>query len=133
MALLIPIGVRRLWSYAIVDDESYDLLMQYPWSAGSFATGDATNCYAQRSRSKRWLHISMHRLVVLLAGIDIPPGMFVDHINGQRYDNQLHNLRVVTPLENMRNLLTRKPYGQRMIRHDRCAKYPNWYLTNSTY
>jgi len=32
----------------------------------------------------------------------------VDHINRVRYDNRLHNLRIVSPSENMRNLTIKK-------------------------
>ena len=40
-----------------------------------------------------------HRLVLHEAGIEIPPGFEVHHINGDRRDNRLENLEVLSPKE----------------------------------
>lgn len=39
---------------------------------------------------------------------DIPEGMVIDHINGNRLDNRLCNLRVATPTQNNQNHRPRK-------------------------
>ena len=45
----------------------------------------------------------VHREVWEQANGPIPDGYEIDHINGQRADNRLENLRLVTRQENMRN------------------------------
>lgn len=41
--------------------------------------------------------VKEHRRIVHDAGIDIPPGHHVDHINGNPGDNRLENLQVLSP------------------------------------
>lgn len=48
--------------------------------------------------------ITAHRLAILFDTGEIPPkNMHVDHINGDRDDNRIKNLRVCTPEQNSRN------------------------------
>lgn len=48
-------------------------------------------------------HEAVHRLVLIWHGIEIPKGMYVDHINQDSHDNRIENLRIVTPSENSMN------------------------------
>lgn len=47
---------------------------------------------------------SVHRSVYELFVGDIPDGMQIDHIDDNRANNNVYNLRVVTPLENTRKV-----------------------------
>lgn len=50
---------------------------------------------------KVWMYL--HRFVWEAVYGKIPDGMQIDHINQDKLDNRLSNLRVVTPAENSRN------------------------------
>lgn len=45
----------------------------------------------------------VHRLMWQHFNGPIPSGMHIDHINGNKSDNRLENLRLVTPFENVQN------------------------------
>ena len=51
-------------------------------------------------------HFSIHRLVWEAFNCTIPEGMQIDHIDGDKTNNKLSNLRVVTPKENSNNPVT---------------------------
>lgn len=75
--------------YALVDDEDFEELNREKWYTSS--TG-----YATRRNRKKMTY--MHRTIT-----NCPQGMQVDHINGNRLDNQRINLRVVTSQQNKQN------------------------------
>lgn len=80
--------------FALVDDEDYEWLNQFKWHY-------AGNGCARRNTSKVWgkpIHVSMHRVIM-----SCPDGLVVDHINGDRLDNQKQNLRICTQSENSMN------------------------------
>lgn len=78
--------------FAIVDDEKFDYLMQWTWRRGSRG-------YVVRSRLKGdgpGPHvILMHRVL-----LDVPDGMLTDHVNRDKLDNRIANLRICTQSEN---------------------------------
>lgn len=101
---------------ALVDDEFYDVLI----GMGSWAF--STNGYAERSR-KRQCPLKMHRVVWTLSGRHIANGLHLDHINRDRLDNRLDNLRLVTPSQNAAN---------RSLRSDSTSGYKGVTLMRST-
>lgn len=53
-----------------------------------------------KMRSRRWL---VHRAVVTAFIGEIPPGLEVNHKNGDKTDNRIDNLEVLTPSENVKH------------------------------
>ncbi len=89
----MPSGAVRLIPltdgfYAYVDAADYEWLSGYTWwSASGYA-----------ARSEKGRTIFMHREIM-----QPPPGMIVDHVDGNRADNCRFNLRVCTRSENQCN------------------------------
>lgn len=78
--------------FAIVDDEDYEFLMQWKWTAQKTSIG----FYAVRWAKPK--NIIMHRLIN-----GTPDGLVTDHIDGDGLNNQRNNLRSVTQLQNTWN------------------------------
>jgi hypothetical protein len=85
---LIPLGGRRCphQGFAKVDDEDYERLNQHKWSIGHHG-------YVTRFGGTR-----MHREVFRTAS-----SLQVDHRNGDKLDNQKHNLRKSSHAQNQQN------------------------------
>lgn len=65
--------------------------------------------------------------------LDVPKGMVVDHINGDRRDNRKINLRVASNMENCRNqkLSSRNTSGYKGVSYDsRRKKYAAYIMVN---
>lgn len=87
-----------------VDDEVYEWVSGFRWCMSS---GRCNNHYPVRWRTlidgPGSRHVCMHRSIWEHTHGPIPPKMQVDHINGDRLDNRLYNLRVVSNRENQQN------------------------------
>lgn|SRR3990167_4423269 len=76
----------------VVDDDDYPDLVSHRWylDIGGYA-------YRTVNSLKR-ASLFMHRVIMLA-----PPGIEVDHINGDKLDNRKENLRLCSHAENMCN------------------------------
>ena len=79
---------------ALVDDADYERLSH--WRSWQAVCRYGRWWYAQASLDNR--PVALHRII-----LDAPPGVHVDHINGDGLDNRRANLRLCTHAENMRN------------------------------
>lgn len=69
----------------------------------SQTNGYYTTSIAVEGMGKGTFRLLVHRLAWMLVNGPIPEGMQVDHINCDRKDNRLANLRLVTHTENQQN------------------------------
>src|SRR5690348_5562960 len=82
----------------LVDECDFAMLSRHSWHLH-------TGGYAVRSVriGGRCSNLLMHRAIM-----SPPPGLTVDHINGNRLDNRRANLRVCTQRDNSRNMRPRQ-------------------------
>lgn len=73
-------------AYSKIDKKSLDLIKNYRW------------CLVDGYVSAKSNTILLHRLLT-----NCPANKYVDHINGDPLDNQLKNLRTVSPSQNVMN------------------------------
>jgi hypothetical protein len=108
-------GVRTIpltnGKVALVDAADYEHLAGYCWG---FSARYARRGYRQDGKSKTAL---MHRDIMCP-----PPGMWVDHINGDTIDNRRSNLRLATPTESNQN---RKHFGNARAQYKGVVHWPN--------
>jgi plasmid maintenance system killer protein len=86
---------------AIVDDEFYDMLSSIKWYFNGYYACNRSFPMGLKKKNTLW----MHRIIT-----ECPDDKEVDHINGNKLDNRLANLRVVTHQENAMNLTRAKGY-----------------------
>jgi hypothetical protein len=82
--------------FTLVDEEDFNYLNQWKWHLGKGG-------YAYRRKylsdgKDGFVSVYMHRLL-----LNPPPGMEIDHINGNGLDNHRANLRIVTHQQNSIN------------------------------
>jgi len=94
-------GRTKLIKAIIVNEELYDWLNQYSWhmNDNGYAVTSINVENAETTKTR------MHRLIM-----NTPKGMVTDHLNGNRIDNRVSNLRICTQSDNMKNLKKAKGY-----------------------
>ena len=98
-------GLTVIVTYALVSSESAALVSSYRWNLTKAG-------YAYRKRSRKepgTRQIYMHRLLMKF------PVSGIDHINRDKLDNRLSNLRVVTQGQNNQNKLEVNKLGYKGI------------------
>ena len=81
-------------SFAIIDDEDFELASKYRWTR--LPTNNGNKEYVQTSTTPR---ITLHRLLMGFPD----KHLVVDHINHNGLDNRRCNLRVITKKQNQGN------------------------------
>jgi len=94
--------------YAIVDDDRYDELSKFNWYKHTMGYAVTT------IKSKTTL---MHRYL-----INAESGKSTDHINRNKLDNRIENLRVCNQSENQANKIMKNKSGHKGIVWDKSRK-----------
>jgi hypothetical protein len=117
---IIPLANGR--GDALVDDADYDLLALFPWYLMlSFGRPYAASKEMHDGRRK---HVYMHRMIVRP-----PPGMVIDHIDGNSLNNQRANLRICTRAQNLWNAAGRKVRAKSGVRGVYWHASGRWYAS----
>jgi len=100
IALRIPVG--RAGLAALVDPEDFDRLSAFSWEAHA---GPSGIIYARLMVpvGPSGTRTRMHRMIM-----EPPPGLVVDHANGDGLDNRRANLRICTISQNAANAPRRR-------------------------
>lgn len=99
---------------ALVDDEDFDRVNQFEWFVGN---GSKTHASRALLNSGPKRERQMHRFIM-----NAPPGMCVDHIDGNGFNNCRSNLRVCTQSQNNKN--------RRIQKHSSPYKGVCWHKKN---
>jgi len=119
-------------SPAAQKDESYEFLSKWfeydtsspsciKWRTrpphGRKGAGEDCTYFAKYYRVRLMGHwYQCHRIVLILNGLSPLPGQVADHVNRNRLDNRLENLRWVTSGQNRRNTAGRATSGWKHAR-----------------
>lgn len=87
---------------ALVDDADFGWLNQWKWQAHVKREGLVYAMRDERRADGTRRRVRMHRAI-----LDVPEGLFPDHIDGDGLNNQRANLRVCTHRDNCRNRRSR--------------------------
>lgn len=110
-----------------MDDEFYEELNKWKWylDIGGYAVRRRSHGTKNGKRIRSFARI--HREVM-----NAPKGVFVDHINGNRRDNRLENLRLATNQQNQKNskVTARNKYGYKGVTIECDKRYASiWRMT----
>lgn len=111
--------------FAIVDDEDFDFLSQWKWSAHISKKAGQHTYYAIRATQKESDNCRMHRVIMGLHSTD---KRYIDHQNHNGLDNRKKNLRICSNQLNQGN-------SQKIKLEGMTSKYKGvrWHKQNRKY
>jgi len=96
--------IETLFEYKA--DKFYNRVSRGSVKAGTLAGYNANDGYRRVCIQKKYYYI--HRLIWQLLVGEIEDGLFIDHIDGDRLNNSISNLRLATARENQQNKFRQK-------------------------
>lgn len=111
----------------LISKQSLNLVVAFEWYLGSDGYPVAYKCLDSNNSFGRG--IKLHKL---LKGNECPTGMVIDHINHDRLDNRLENLRICTPKENSYNTSKKKNKKDKKYNYKGVSKTNNSYVVTIT-
>ncbi len=123
--VVIPLGVFRprkpTGLFTIIDEKWADVVLRHSWSL------NAHRYAGTRINNKM---VFLHRMVLRLEGVIVPPKMHVDHIDRNPLNNTFANLRVLSCSENVAHGAIRKnnTSGFKNVSYDNREKRWHAYL-----
>ena len=91
--LIITKSVSRFARNTVDTLVNMPLVIRHKWNVADSGYVETTGYNKGKAERHR-----LHRYI-----LDVPEGMFIDHINGDRWDNRRKNLRFATPKDNAHN------------------------------
>jgi hypothetical protein len=98
--------------FAIVDDRDFERLSQYGWWFGPGGYATRQTYQGRKDKKSLWKNVFMHHEI-----LKAPKGMFIDHINRNRLDNRIINLRIASYSQNGANKIVKNPTGYRGVQY----------------
>jgi hypothetical protein len=83
----------------LIDEEDKERVLELKWHRKYVENNKYFTTTVRYEGKKHQNQLSLHRFIM-----NDPKGIFVDHINGNNFDNRKSNLRLATPGENARNI-----------------------------
>lgn len=111
-------GKHGKGKHVLVDDEDYEYLNQWKWycdNRGYALRGVNINKHTHKI-------IRMHRVIM-----DVPKGLYIDHINHNTLDNRKSNLRICNRSQNNQNQIKRPGLTSRYKGVCWCERDNGWY------
>ncbi len=84
--------------FALVDDADFEWLSKWKWHVSNNGYAVRTEHYRKPCGKRSENKIRMHRVIA-----NVSAGSQVDHIDGNKLNNNRYNLRICTHAENSRN------------------------------